>query len=504
MELLSLIAVAVALIAGLLVGWLLASRPAAAAQRERATAEERVRVAETALALTEQRAAELPPLRLMLDGVREERDEAQRQLAAARPLVERASLLERELGEARGRAEQLSAEVAGFRRGEDERARAHEAQLATLKEMELRLHGSFGELAGKALGEAQKSFLERADARFRQAEETSGQSLKALLQPVSERLQRYEETVGKVEAERREAYGNLTGLIDGMRIGQEAVRSEAARLVNSLRSAPKARGRWGEQQLRNVLETCGLAEHTDFMTEVSVADGGEGEGRLRPDAIVTVPGGRSLVIDAKVSLNAFQDAYGAVDDAERERHLTLHAAAMRAHVTGLSAKAYWSQFADAPDYVIMFVPGEHFLAGALEHDPTLWDFAFDKRVLLATPTNLIAIARTVAAVWRQEKLAKEAQQIGELGKEMHDRLAVAADKLRRVGGGLGTAVRSYNEFVASFEGRLMVTGRKFRDLNIETGARELESVLPVEAMARHGEVEVALPPPTEDISRAAE
>jgi len=501
-ELLSLVAVAVALIAGLVVGWLLAGRPAAVAQRERVAAEERARTAETALALAEQRAAELPPLRLMLDGVREERDEAQRQLAAARPLVERVGALERELGEARGRAELLSAEVAGFRRGEDERGRAHDAQLATLKEMELRLHGSFGELAGKALGEAQKHFLERADARFRQAEETSGQSLKALLQPVSERLQRYEETVGKVEAERREAYGNLTGLIDGMRAGQEAVRSEAARLVNSLRSAPKARGRWGEQQLRNVLETCGLAEHTDFLMEVSVADEA-GEGRLRPDAIVTVPGGRSLVIDAKVSLNAYQDAYGAVDDVERERHLTSHAAAMRSHVTGLSAKAYWSQFADAPDYVIMFVPGEHFLAGALEHDPGLWDFAFDKRVLLATPTNLIAIARTVAAVWRQEKLAKEAQQIGELGKEMHDRLAVAADKLRRVGGGLGTAVRSYNEFVASFEGRLMVTGRKFRDLNIETGARELESVLPVEAMARHGDADAALPPPPQDVSRAS-
>jgi len=210
---------------------------------------------------------------------------------------------------------------------------------------------------------------------------------------------------------------------------------------------------------------------------------------LRPDAIVTVPGGRSLVIDAKVSLNAYQDAFGAVDEAERARGLALHAAAMRAHVNGLGNKAYWSQFADAPDYVIMFVPGEHFLSAALEQDPTLWDFAFDKRVLLATPTNLIAIARTVAAVWRQERLAKEAAEIGRLGKEMHDRLAKVADDLRKVGAGLNSAVNNFNSFSNSFNGRLMVTGRKFRDLNIETGARELEDVAPVEALARYSDSE---------------
>jgi DNA recombination protein RmuC len=216
--------------------------------------------------------------------------------------------------------------------------------------------------------------------------------------------------------------------------------------------------------------------------EVSVAmDDGA---RLRPDAIVRVPGGRALVIDAKVSLNAYQDAYGAIDEAERTKHLANHAAAMKAHVTALSAKAYWSQFEDAPDYVIMFVPGEHFLAAALENDPTLWDYAFERRVLLATPTNLVAIARTVAAVWRQEKLAKEAQQIGALGKEMYERLSVAASHLKRVGGGLNSAVENYNKFVGSFERNLVSTGRKFRDLNIETGGREIEDVLPVEALAR--------------------
>jgi len=259
------------------------------------------------------------------------------------------------------------------------------------------------------------------------------------------------------------------------------VRSEAAKLVNALRAAPKARGRWGEQQLRNVLETCGLVEHTDFTTEVSVDTE---DGRMRPDAIIRVPGGRALVVDAKVSLNAYQDAFAAIDEAERARHLASHSAAMKAHVTTLAAKAYWNQFEDAPDYVIMFVPGEHFLAAALENDPTLWDYAFERRVLLATPTNLVAIARTVAAVWRQEKLALEARQIGALGKEMYDRLSAAAGHLRKVGTGLSTAVNNYNSFVSSFESRVLVTGRKFRDLNIETGGREIETAPPVETLAR--------------------
>lgn len=358
-------------------------------------------------------------------------------------------------------------------------------RLAVHKESGDAMTARFGQLAGQALEAAQRQFLERADARFRQSEESAGQSLKALLHPVSERLQRYEEGVARVEAERRDAFGNLTGLIESMRVGQEKVSSEAAKLVNSLRNAPKARGRWGEQQLRNVLEICGLAEHTDFRTEVSVV--GDDGARLRPDAVIRVPGGRDLVVDAKVSLNAYQDAFAAVDEEERARGLVAHAAAMRAHVSGLGAKAYWSQFVDAPDYVVMFVPGEHFVSAALEHDPTLWDFAFERKVLLATPTNLVAIARTVAGVWRQEKLAKEARQIGALGKELYDRLAKAMGDLKTVGSGLNTAVKNYNQFVSSMDSRALVTARKLKDLNIEPGIREIEDVPQVELLASHAE-----------------
>lgn len=455
-----------ALLGGLLVGWVLGGRGAAQARAERDARAEDYRRAITDLAGAEERAKAAGVLAQTLDQVRSERDVARTDLAT------------------------LKAQAGAF-----------EARLAELREAKDLMAAQFAEVSARLLTEAQDVFLKRADERFRQSEEMAGQNLRSMLQPVSDRLMKYEETVTKVESERQGAFDQLKGQLEGLRIGQEKVSSEAAKLVNSLRNAPKSRGRWGEQQLRNVLETCGLAEHTDFQTEVSIADGDGDGGRLRPDAIVKVPGGRALVIDAKVSLNAYQDAFGAVDEAERTRGLALHAAAMRAHVNGLGNKAYWSQFADAPDYVIMFVPGEHFLSAALEHDPTLWDFAFDKRVLLATPTNLIAIARTVAAVWRQEKLAKEARQIGELGKELYDRLAKAAVDLRKVGGGLTSAVNNYNSFVSSFESRALVTARKFRDLNIEAGAREIDEVPPVEALARYGE---ATPLLSDALDEAAE
>ena len=378
-------------------------------------------------------------------------------------------------------------ELAALKAVQDERERAFEERLAELTAAREALSAQFAEVGGKLLEGAQKQFLERADQRFRQSEDSAGSNLRALLQPVHERLQRYEEVVTKVEEERRKDFGLLTGHIEAMKSGTERVSAEAAKLVNALRNAPKARGRWGEQQLRNVLESCGLTEHCDFETEVSRTD--EDGARLRPDVTLRVPGGQSLVIDAKVSLNAYQDAFGAVDETERAVHLAAHATAIKGHVNTLGNKAYWAQFDDAPDYVVMFIPGEHFLSAALEQDAKLWDYAFERRVLLATPTNLIAIARTVAAVWRQEKLAKEARQIGELGKELYDRLAKAAQDLKRVGSGLTTAVNNYNNFVSSFETRSLVTARKFRDLNIEPGAREIEVVPPVEALPRYNDDE---------------
>lgn len=454
------LALILALLVGGAAGWFIANRSLAEIRAERDKREADFKAAIIDLAGAEERLRELPELRDQLDGIRDERDIARLELTELRT---KASAFEERLEEFKGARELMA--------------------------------GQFRELAGQMLNQTQEAFLKRAEDRFKQSEVTAGQNLRALLQPVNDRLQRYEEGVAKVEAERRDAFGELKGQIEQMRIGQERVSSEAAKLVNSLRNAPKSRGRWGEQQLKNVLETCGLSEHTDFETEVSVAQ--EEGGRLRPDAIVRVPGGKALVIDAKVSLNAYQDAFGAVEEGERQAGLAQHAAAMKAHVNALGNKAYWTQFDDAPDYVIMFVPGEHFLSAALEHDHSLWDFAFEKRVLLATPTNLIAIARTVAAVWRQEKLAKEARQIGELGKELYDRLAKAMGDLRLVGSGLNSAVKNFNTFASSLETRALVSARKLKELNVETGAREIESVASVELLASHAETPDAGEPPAQ-------
>ncbi|MBS0476731.1 MAG: DNA recombination protein RmuC, partial [Proteobacteria bacterium] len=192
-------------------------------------------------------------------------------------------------------------------------------------------------------------------------------------------------------------------------------------------------------------------------------------------------------------LNAYQAAFEANDDAERKRHLDLHARSMRGHVQTLGTKSYQSQFDEAPDYVVMFVPGEHFVAAALEHDPELWDFAFHNKVLLATPTNLVAIARTVAMVWRQDALAAEAREIGRIGAEIYDRIQTAAEHLKRVGGGLESAVNNYNKFVGSFERNVMTSARRLRDKGIEIGKKDADDVPLVEAAPRYGEAPVSDP-----------
>jgi DNA recombination protein RmuC len=434
MDMHSLLIALVALGLGALIGWLFAGRQAGALRAER-------------------------------DGLAERFKAAVTDLAAEADARKAADL-------------QLSALLA------EQRARdaAHDAQIAQLREAQAALTAQFREVGQAMLGEAQKAFLERAEARFRQSEESAGQNLKALLSPVHERLEKYERAVTKVEADRKSAFGILQGQIESMRAQNERVSSEAAKLVNALRNAPKARGRWGEQQLRNVLESCGLSEHADFQTEVSVADG-EG-GRLRPDVVVRVPGGQNLVIDAKVSLNAYQDAFGAVDEGEKTAHLAAHAAAMKAHVNALGAKAYWNQFDDTPDYVVMFVPGEHFLAAALDQDTGLWDYAFERKVLLATPTNLIAIARTVAAVWRQEKLAGQAREIAALGKELYARMATMGTHIARVGKNLDQATGAYNAFVGSFESQVLTQAKRFEALDVETGGKEIPTLPVAEQAAR--------------------
>jgi DNA recombination protein RmuC len=445
------------LLAGLYLGWLLRARGAIRVERERDDLRAQVAQAMAEVNLARGQA-------LQVDMVRTE-------LAEARTLLDSTR-------DALARSESDRSALNAERQA---RTEAFEAQLTQLREAKDQLSAQFSEVGAKLLDVAQRQFLERADQRFHQAGEKNEAQLKALLTPVESTLKRYEEGLQRVEKDRVDSYAGLREAVDQVRVGQGQVRDEAAKLVNALRASPKARGRWGEQSLRNVLEQAGLSPYADFATEVSVDTE---DGRLRPDVVVRLPGNRRLIIDAKCSFNAYMDASEEVDEAARLVFLKAHAQALRTHASQLGQKSYWDRFGDAADYVVMYIPGEHFLSAAMEQDPTLWDWAHERRVLIASPINLVALARTVASFWRQEKVAEEAREIAKLGKELFMRLSVAAGHLKRVGGGLATAVNSYNDFVGSFERNIIGTGRKFRDLNIETGGKEIEDVPVIEVLVR--------------------
>ena len=409
--------IVIALAVGALIGWLFGSRDGAGA---RSTCES---------------------LRLQLDEVVKERDSNR----------------------------EAAQELTAFKAALEERERSFQQQIESLRDAKESLSAQFHEIGSKFLGEARKQFLEQAGEKFTQA-----------VTPVEALLKTYQEKLQAVEKERVDQYAGLREAVDLVRQGQGQVRDETRHLVNALRASPKARGRWGEQSLKNVLEQAGLSPHADFQTEVSVE--GE-EGRLRPDVIVRLPGGRSLVIDAKCSLNAYLDACDEVDDAKREACFRAHVASMRTHAQQLGSKAYWAQFGDAADYVIMYIPGEHFLVAALEQDPTLWDWAFERRVLLATPTNLVAIAKTVASIWRQERLAEAAQEIANLGRELHSRLATMNEHMTRVGKNLSTANSAYNQMVGSFESQVLTQAKRFEGLGAGS-AKTLEPPPMVEVAPR--------------------
>ena len=421
---LEILVVVLALVAGLLIGWLWGNRSGAAATERAARAEQ---------------------LQTMLDAVVAERDDA-----------------------LRGRA-MLEADARNF-----------DQRMEDLKQSKDALVAQFRTIGDQLLEKAHKDFLEKAGERFTAADKASETKLKELLAPVETTLKRYEEGLAKVEKERVDHYAGLREAVELVRAGQGQVRDETRNLVNALRSSPKARGRWGEQSLKNVLEQAGLSAHADFRTEVSVDTD---DGRLRPDVIVRLPGGRSLVIDAKCSLNAYLDASEEVDDDRRLAHLRAHVASIRTHAQQLGSKAYWAQFDDAADYVVMYIPGEHFLTAALEQDEGLWEWAFERRVLLATPTNLVAIARTVASVWRQETLNEAADEIASLGKELHSRLATMAQHMEKVGKNLSTANIAYNQMVGSFESQVFTQARRFESLGAGS-AKELPIPPMVEASPR--------------------
>lgn len=415
-------------------------------------------------------------------------------------LSERLAGQDRQFIETRGLLAQAEAETAQLRQ-ETTAAQAHIAELtarmdaerksaaeklALLEDARLKLTDAFKALSAESLNTNNQAFLHLARTHLEKFQEGARgdldqrqKAIDQLVQPLKESLEKVDGRIGELEKARTDAYGRLDQHLVTLLETQKSLKQETDNLVKALR-APTVRGRWGEIQLRRVVEMAGMVNFCDFVEqETSTTDGV----RLRPDLIVKLPNGKNIVVDAKAPLQAYLEALETQDETQRRGHLANHARQIRDHLQKLSAKAYWDQFQPTPEFVVLFLPGETFFAAALEQDPSLIEFGVDKKVLLATPTTLIALLRAVAYGWRQEKLAENAQQISQLGREMHERLVVLADHFSGVGKGLDRAVDSYNRAVASLDSRVLVSARKFKELGAYSD-RDLETPPLVEKIPR--------------------
>jgi DNA recombination protein RmuC len=402
--------------------------------------------------------------------------------------------LETRLGEELGQSSGLQSELARLQRElaqmetrlVEERKAAGE-KLALLDESHARLSDSFKALSAEALKSNNESFLNLANETLQKFQEGARGDLEKrqtaidhLVKPVRETLQKFEAKIGDIEKARVEAYGSLTQEVKNLGEVQLNLRQETANLVRALGS-PRVRGRWGELQLRRVVEIAGMLEHCDFVEQVHVATE---DGALRPDVIVNMPGGKSLVIDAKTPMDAYLQALEAPTEVERRAKLLEHARNVRDHMKLLGAKSYWKQFQPAPEFVVLFIPGESFFSAALESQPDLIDRQIDEHhVILSSPTTLIALLRAAAYGWRQKALEENAQKISELGRELYERIATMNEHFGRLGSSLRSAVENYNRSLGSLETRVVVSA------HIATN-KELESSSPIEVLPR---VPMALP-----------
>ena len=348
-----------------------------------------------------------------------------------------------------------------------------------------RLNEQFRALAADALRANSEQFMVVAEERLKRSQEAGAAELsqredavKQLVEPLTRTLDQVKNEVLTAERARLQAQSALAEQLRGMRESSDLLRSETTHLVTALRSS-QVRGRWGEIQLRRVVEAAGMVEHVDFVEQSQVRTD---DGRLRPDMLVRLAGGKNVVIDAKVAFLGYLDAVQAQDDTVRAERMAAHARHMRKHIDDLAAKEYWEQFSPAPEFVVMFVPAEAFLHTALQVDPTLIEHAMEHNVVLATPMTLVAMLRTIAYAWRQDALAANAQQVLTLGRELHGRLSTLGGHVGRLGRQLDGAVRSYNETVSSLESRVLVSARRLAELKVTDA--ELEPPAQIDRAAR--------------------
>ncbi len=404
------------------------------------------------------------------------------------------------LAEERLRREGLEAEIAANAAKLAERERA-------MAELKTRLETEFKATTAQLLEGANESFLKRAHETFQRYSENAKadsdkrrKAIDDLLKPVSDTLARYEKGLTELRHEQQKSRGELSNHIIQLSKSTQDVRLEAQKLTTALRAGPKTRGRWGEEQLRNVVEIAGMQAYVDFTEQETHSD--ENARRKQPDMVVRLPGSRVVAVDSKVSLGAYLDAVEAETDDVRAKHLMRHAEDLWTHVKSLSAKDYAASMRDSLDYVIMFVPGENYYAAALEARPGLYQDAFDRKILIATPTILIAMLKSAALNWRQEKMTEHAQAVAGMAKELYDSLRTMSGNMSGLGKSLESAVKKYNATIGGFEARVISRARKFADYELPGIDAEIEPLSPIEeaprAMRDAGDLFIEPPDSEED------